>query len=752
MVKTTHEGDPGVHAPTGAESVSPRGLDTETDRRFLEDMVETRGFDLGKAVGARFLDDGSQILFLRAAGPRQPALGLHVFDVASGQTRELITAEDLLGGGDETLSPEEKARRERMRMNRVRGIAGFQLSRDNKSVLLGLSGRIYLAAIDQIAQIAQSTGSTGKSRVIEVAQPDAKGRYPFDERLSPDGKWVSFVRGGELWVVAATGGKARQLTRGAGDTIQHAQAEFIAQEEMGRYTGYWWSPDSKSLVYQKNDSAKVESLYLADLSAPFVQVSPRPYPRPGTPNVVVELGVISVSGGKTTWISWDRAAYPYLARVSWQQGGPLSLVVQSRDQRDLSLLAADHRTGKTRELVHEHDDAWVNLDLTYTWLEDGSGFLWSSERGGGWQLELRAPDGSLVRSLTEPALGFEDIAHIDPEAGTIIVSAATEPVDGALYEIPLAGGAPTLLSDPSVVTRASYAKRSRAHILYRTHEAREIAPVVIRTDGTEAGALPDISATPPFTANVEIMKVGEAPGFWTAIVRPRDFDPGKKYPVLVDVYGGPGTTVVHRVQSMYVFKQWIADHGFIVVAIDNRGTPGRGRDWERAIKNKFAEVPLEDQVAGLHALAAKEPAMDLSRVGIQGWSFGGYMAALAVMRRPDVYKAAVAGAPAVDWLEYDTHYTERYLGVPDRDKDTAIYDQNGLLPYAKDLSRPLLLIHGTADDNVLFTHTLALTRALFRAGKPFEFLPLAGESHAPRDPEGMQHRYERVFTFFAKNL
>src|SRR4029077_10378396 len=223
---------------------------------------------------------------------------------------------------------------------------------------------------------------------------------------------------------------------------------------------------------------------------------------------------------------------------------------------------------------------------------------------------------------------------------------------------------------------------------------------------------------------VELLKVGPEPGFYAAVVVPHNYDPKKKYPVMVDVYGGPHHQHVAAAKSRWLLDQWYADQGFIVVAIDGRGTPGRGRDWERAIYKKFGSVPLEDQVLGLKALGERYPAMDLGRVGIDGWSFGGYMSALAVMRRPDVFKAGVAGAPVVDWLDYDTHYTERYLGVPPKDDDA--YKSSSLLTYAKDLSRPLLIVHGTADDNVYFRHSLRLADALFREGKEFEILPLPG--------------------------
>jgi len=261
------------------------------------------------------------------------------------------------------------------------------------------------------------------------------------------------------------------------------------------------------------------------------------------------------------------------------------------------------------------------------------------------------------------------------------------------------------------------------------------------------GELPSVAADPGFVPNVTVQQVGD---YWTAVVRPRNFDKSKKYPVIVDVYGGPHHQQVVAAMRNWLLPQWLADQGFIVVSVDNRGTPGRGDDWEDAVYQKFGSVPLEDQVAGLKALGKKHPEVDLKRVGIHGWSFGGYMSALAVLKRPDVYKAAVAGAPVTDWEDYDTHYTERYLGLLPESKKA--YEEASLLPLAPKLERPLLLVHGTADDNVYFRHTLRLSNALFRAGKDFELLPLPGLTHMVPDPVVTQRLHSRIARFFQTHL
>jgi dipeptidyl-peptidase 4 len=727
---------PSVTPPSSQEQARSKDL------AFLENLTQTRGFRLGRPTAVQLTPDGSTALFLRGLA-RSPELRLYAFDVKTGAVREVITPEQVLGGKKEVLSDAEKAQRERMRVS-VRGFTSYDLSHDGSQVLVSLSGRAYLVPL-----------SGGAAR--EVAGPGAKGEPIFDARLSPDGKSVAFVRGGELWI-GGTAGAARQLTHGATATRTHAQAEFIAQEELGRFKGYWWAPDSKALVYEEADSSGVEQLYLADPADEFKPPQQQPYPRPGKPNVKIAFGIVPAAGGETRWIEYDHARYEYVARVEWAENARPTLLLLTRDQKDLSLVSADPATGKTHELLHEHDDAWLNVDSPrqgggreYRWLPDGSAFLWTTESRGAWQLELRGRDGKLLRELTPPDFGLAALAGIDARAGTALLERAAEPIDTQLWEVPLKGGAPRALTQGPASHEAVFARESRAHAL--TEVPRQGPPTVqiVRADGSSAGVLPSVAEQAPFSVNLSLAKVGPE-GFWTATIKPHDFDAAKKYPVIVQVYGGPHSRTVHATDTAYISAQWIADHGYIVVSADGRGTPGRGRAWERVIQDRFAEVPLADQVAALRALAQREPSMDLTRVGIIGHSFGGFMSALSVMRRPDVFRAGVAGAPVVDWLNYDTAYTERYLGVPPPAGKSGTYEANGLLPYAAGLERPLLILHGTADDNVHFSETLLLTDALFRAGRPFELLPMRGQTHMFYEPQMMVRYWERIFGFFDAHL
>ncbi len=702
------------------------------DTSFIRDYAETRGFQLGRPVAPQITPDGQRVLFLRAAGPRTAKQSVFEFDVGTGQTRELLTAEQVLGAGDETLSPEEKARRERARIS-VGGFTSLQLSKDGSQILAPLAGRLFL--IER---------ATAKARELPITGS------VLDPRFSPDGRQIAFVRDFDLWTFDLASNRERRFTKGGSEAVSHGLAEFVAQEEMNRFAGYWWAPDSKSLLYQESDAREVEVWHLADPFKPDRAPSPQFYPRPGKANVKVRLGVISAKGGRTRWLEWDATKHPYLTHADWHAAGGLTITVQTRDQREVVLLRVNPKTGGTTPLLTERDPVWVNLDPKFPkWLKDGSGFLWTTERNGGWELELRGADGTFRETLVAKDAHWHSLVHVSDDAKTIHFLAQPTPVERQLCRRNPDGSVTPLTQELGVVS-VTFGREPAVYALTQETPTALARTTIHRADGMRLGELPSVAEVPSLTPKTELTKVGAGTGFHARITRPRDFDPKKKYPVIVDVYGGPHSQVVQAAQRGWLLPQWLADQGFIVVAVDNRGTPGRGREWEREIFGKFGTVPVEDQVAALKALAARYSELDLDRVGINGWSFGGYMGALGVLRRPDVFKAGVAGAPVTDWFDYDTHYTERYLGVPG-DGDT-VYAANSLLKDAAGLSRPLLLIHGTADDNVFFRHSLKLADALTRAGKPFEFVPLGGFTHMVPEPAMAEQRWLRTAEFFRRHL
>jgi dipeptidyl-peptidase-4 len=682
------------------------------------DLAATRNYTLGQPQRALPLPDGKTVLFLRS-GPRDTKLGLYAFDLATQTARALARPE----AAPEHLSVEEKARRERMRMT-LTGITDFAPSDDGTHVLMSQADHLSLVALPG-------------GDVVPV--PGAGWIGPH---LSPDGKFVAGVRDNDVHVVDLATGADHKLTTGGTDVVTHGLTDFAAAEELDRADGIWWSPDSAKLVYEVADSTGVEKHFIADPEHPQAQPTEFRYPRAGTPNAITRFGIIGRDGGPTVWIDWDSQNYPYVARVLWQKGAPLSLVVLNRAQSAELVLAVDPQTGKTTRLLQDTDPAWLNLEagsgiglhggkeLPY-WLPGGSGFLWAAETAGHWQLQLRHADGSLDHAVSPSDLPYVALDDVDPATRTVVFTADPDRLGAGLYSVPLAGGAATPLATAPGLHDATFNDHQHGVGLDRFLGADGTAATrVLRTDGKVLATLPSVAEQPPRLPDVEFRTVGERQ-MDAAILRPSGAKPGQKYPVSLYVYGGPTVKVVLRNPREYLENQCLADQGFIVVSIDGRGTPGRDRDWERATKFDFIDLPLQDQIDGLQALGKQIPAMDMVRVGITGWSFGGYFTAMATIRRPDIFKAGVAGAPVVDFADYDTAYTERYLGLPQTSPDA--YRVTNVLTYAKNLSRPLLIMHGLTDDNVYFQNSVKLTQALLAAGKPYQLLLLPGTHQLP-DP------------------
>ena len=708
---------------------------------FLERYAATYRFRLGRPTGITVTPDGTAVLFLRT-GPRDFQRVLYELDVATGQERILLHAEQLLAGAPQTVSAQEEARRQRRRIV-ARGITSYQLSKDARRLLVPMSGRLFV--------LERTSGE-----VREITIDGGRAEVP---QLSPDGRRIGYVVDGDLWVVEIDTGVQRRLTDDAGGTVTNGLAEFIAQEEMGRHKGFWWSPDSKFIACQQTDTAGVERMNIIDPLRPMDPARSWPYPRPGKTNAAVRLRVGAVDGTSARWINWDRETYPYLATVKWTENAPLTILVQNRRQTESRLFAIvrdDQDAVVLRPLLVERDEDWTDLDQQMPhWLDDGSGFLWTSERRGAWQLELRNPDGSAAHVITPLQAGFRRLVHVDCKAGLVWVQAGGDPTETHLEQYPLRPGGPQpqRISQEPGSHQAVFA-RDGSVFVHRFAGMTGAWARVRGSDGRVLGELNSVAETPPFgddlSATVRFVTVGRTPRMNAVLVHPRGFREGRKYPVIVHVYGGPTGVMVTKTARRYLLDQWIADHGYIVVSIDGRGTPRRGRDWQRAIKHNLIDVPLQDQADALAQLGEMNPSLDLTRVGIYGWSFGGYFSAMAVMRRPDVFHAAVAGAPVVDWADYDTHYTERYLGLPADNPDG--YTASNVLTWAPELSRPLLIIHGTLDDNVYFMHSLKLADALLRAGKPHELLPLAGATHMVPDAQIIRGIYTRIMDFFETNL
>lgn len=719
----------------GACAADRKAPVAQTDSSFLRDFAQTRGFSAGQPAGVGLTPDGSAVVFLRS-GPRDVVRNLYEMDTMTGEVRGLLRAEDLLGGAEETLTPEEKARRERMRVT-AKGFAGYQMSEDGERILVSLSGELYV--VNRV-----------DGRFTKL--PKSQAGPALDARFSPNGQFVSCIRGHDLYVIEIAAGKETAVTTAGTEDIPHGTAEFVAQEEMDRREGYWWSGDSQWLAFQETDERDVERLFIADARNPESAPDGWRYPRAGRSNAKVRLGIVSATGGAPKWIDWDRQRYPYMATVRWGTDSPLTAYVQTRDQREAVLYLVDPQTGQVTELLRETDPAWINIDADMPrWLAGGKEFLWTSERSGEWRLELRRRDGTLVRALPHGAGRLQSVVAVDQGRREIIVQASDDPTQSHLARVSIDGGEVVALTEGPGHHGGKFSKDGNVWVESLSLADGVSRQVIRGRDASIRHELPSVAEDPPFIPKVALTTVeAGARTLRAAVIRPRTFAPGKKYPVIVSVYGGPHSNVVTSAARAYLRLQWLADQGFIVVSLDGRGTMHRGREWERAIYKNVIDPALEDQVAGLQALGAKYRELDLSRVGIYGWSFGGYFSTMAVLKRPDVYHCAVAGAPVIDWRDYDTHYTERYMGLPDENADG--YRNCSALTYANRLERPLLLIHGTTDDNVYFLHTLKMAEALFRAGKSYDLLVLPGFTHMVPKPEVTVRLNERIASHFRKHL
>ena len=713
-------------------------IDQLIELDVLRTYYETAGYNNGLPTAIEITPDGGKVLFLRS-GPRDRVQDLFEMDAATGDVRKLVGVEDILKGAAEELSPEEIARRERMRQG-GQGITSYQLSNDGEHILISLSGRLYVV---------------GRADGVVTALPDSDKGPAIDPKFSPDGTYVSCVRGHDVYAMEWRTGREWAVTTGGTADVTHGLAEFVAAEEMGRYSGYWWSGDSRSIAFEEADLREVEVLRIADPFHPENAPQPWRYPRAGTANAKVRLAVVPIEGGTPRWVDWDRDRFPYMATVKWGKDAPLTVLVQNREQTEQVLYKVDPVTAKPTEILRETDDAWLNIreDMP-RWLTGGTEFLWLTERTGRWVLELRADDGRLIRELNTGEERLDGVAGVWVKNGRrgVVVRGGTNPTEVHLFSIGL-DRREALLPRTGPAEWGLKVSDNWATVVFTRSGMDGVRSEVICDGNKSSHEIPSVAESPPYVPNVELTTVeSDGRSFHSAIIRPRVFRGRNKYPVLVRVYGGPGHNVVtaNALRQRYHRDQWLADQGFIIVSFDGRGTPRRGRAWERAIKGNFIDIPLADQAAALAALGERVGEMDLSRVGIYGWSFGGYFSCMAVTKRPDVFHAAVAGAPVVDWLDYDTHYTERFLGVPQDNPEA--YRASDVLTDADDLRRPLLLIHGTADDNVYFLHSLKLADRLMRKGRPFELLPLVGFTHSPRDPDVNVRVWERTAGFFKEHL
>ncbi len=685
---------------------------------FPRQYARTQRFTLGEPRTFNVSPDGSRVVFLRSRSGSDSVNCLWEFDIASRTERLIVDPLVLASSNDPNdLSSEEKARRERLR-EAGGGITSYSVDEKVQTFAFSLAGQLHVGDL-----------SSG------VTRPVPTSGAVFDPRVDPTGRRIAYVTNGEMYCVdiASLGSESHPyLVAGRtlfdeGDTVSWGVADFIAAEEMGRYRGSWWSPDGNRIAVARVDESPVSTWTIADPAQPSTPAHTIRYPAAGTANALVSVHMFEWNEARTSErpvrrdIEWDMAALPYLADVVWSDAATVLLTVQSRDQRTVVIGRATWDAPQLLPARTDVSDTWIDLvpgsprclsDGTIVSVTDFEGvkrLMVDSTPVTPISLDVRqivsCSDDEVVLSAIDPSR---------PESWGVWrwerSTSSTQPLTASdgVHSATVGGSTMVLRRSSSGVPRASVSIVA----LERPHE--------IRAEITNLCELPLVEPS------VHFLRAGER-SIPCALILPRDLPSGTRLPVLMDPYGGPHAQRVVDSYTAHCTSQWFADQGFAVLVVDGRGTPGLGTAWERSVHMDLATVVVEDQVDALQHVARNFPVLDTSRVAIRGWSFGGYLAALAVLRRPDIFHAAIAGAPVTDWRLYDTHYTERYLGNPAIDDRP--YEETSLIRAADHLSRPLLLIHGLADDNVVAAHTLQLSSALLAAGKPHEVLPLSGVTH-----------------------
>jgi dipeptidyl-peptidase-4 len=714
------------------------------------------GPDLSGPVlrGVKLSPDGKLVSYLKARDDDKDRFDLWAYDVARARHRLLVDSRTL-AGADRALSAEEEARRERQRTSAYSGIVEYSFAPDSRQLLIPLNGDLYVYDLARKPEEA----------VRRLTQTEG---YETDSRFSPRSNYVSFVRDQNLYVIGLGDGRERAVTRDGGGLISYGMAEFIAQEEMHRDTGYWWSPDERHIVLARVDETPVAEVERFEIQATGARLVRQRYPATGQANARVSLIVADLAADSRLDLDLGPAGDVYLPGVDWfPDSRGIAVQRQSRDQKTLDLLRVDPLSGRSRVLLTERSEHWVPLHHELTFLQKSPQFLWASSRSGHQHLYLHANDGTLLRQITtgdfqvvgespEPA-----IRAVDEHARRVyFVANLAGPAQRQLYWVSLdKPEAPRAVSQGEGWHSAAMAKDASVYVdtFSNTETPRNVS---LRSAGgallTEL--LPNkLDASHPYApyaaehVRAEFGSIAAADGqkLQYKLLRPRTLAPGGKYPVIVDVYGGPGAQRAINAWGS-LFHQYLVQHGYVVFTLDNRGSGMRGTQFETALGLRMGHVEVQDQLKGVEFLRTL-PYVDGRRIGMYGWSYGGYMTLMCLMQAPDAFAAGVAGAPVTDWALYDTHYTERYLSTPQLNPEG--YRQSNVLEYAAQLRRPLLLVHGMADDNVLFAHSTALMKKLQDLQKPFDLMTYPGGKHGVIRQSGPGlHAHAHIVRFFDREI
>ena len=699
--------------------------------------------------------NGKRVTFLQAKANNVNRYDLWEYNLEENKSQLLVDS-DTLFNGEEQLSDEEKARRERQRTYGS-GIIEYLFSPNGQALLFPLNGDVYYYQIKD-KTVKRLTKTTA---------------FETDIKFSPKGNFVSFIRQQNIFILDINTTKERQLTKDGGGVIKNGMSEFVAQEEMDRMTGYWWSNDEKKIAFLRVDESDVATVIRNEIYAERIELIEQRYPAAGSNNVKIKLGYVDIKRKKLNFIPLYQGKNNngdfYLPRVKWLPNSKtISYQWQSRDQKTLHLNFFNLNSKKDKTVLTETSKNWVNLHKDLHFLNDNNSFIWASERDGYKHLYRFNYQGDIVGQLTKGHWVVDSLESIDEKNNWLYFTGrADTPLERHLYKVPLDTKSPehvVRVSKRNGFHQISFTKNNQfyldkfsnistpsqvsMHLVTGEHQAwisqnivdehHPIAPYFDDLILPEFGSLPSRNNEKDDGANL-----------FYKLYKPNNMQPGEKYPVIVNVYGGPH---IQRVINKFEgpdMTQYMLQQGYIVFQLDNRGSSHRGTEFEFPIYQQLGKIEVDDQITGvkfLHSLSF----VDKEHIGIYGHSYGGYMALMSMFKAGEYFKAGVAGAPITDWQLYDTHYTERYLSHPMVNSEG--YRQSSVFPYIKGLTGPLMLYHGMADDNVLFTHTTKLMKALQDKGKLFELMTYPGSKQSMRGKKVKVHLNRTIVDFFDRHL
>ncbi len=722
----------------GAISVQAKPLSLE---RIFDDPSLS-----GKSpVQLKFSPDGSRVTYLQGKTDDYNRYDLWEYNLEDNTNRVLVDSAELFSG-PENLSDEEKARRERQRIF-GKGILEYTWSTDGKALLFPLNGDLYYYDL-----------ASAKSK--KLTNTDA---FETDARFSPKGNYVSFIREQNLYALALNSGEEIQLSQDGGGVIKNGMAEFVAQEEMSRMTGYWWSGDETKIAYTRVDESPVKEAIRNEIYADEVKLFNQRYPFTGTDNVKIQLGVVKLNNQHVDWIDLGKDEDIYIARAKWlKDSKTLSYQWQNRSQQTLELRFYDSESKKQKVALTENSDTWINLHFDLVFLKDKKHFVWASERDGFKHLYLYRTNGQLVRQITSGDWAVDSLKGIDEKKGIVYFAGRKDtPLESHLYSAPLfKKGDSKRITEEGQYHNVVLAKDNKTFIDTSSSVNKPKSAALRKVNGEfitwlEENKLDNSHPLTPYLSNLATpeygtLKADDGQIMHYRLFKPTNMSAGKKHPVIVNVYGGPhAQRVTNSWRSKNLYFQYMAQQGYVIFQLDNRGSYNRGKKFEDAIYKNLGDVEVSDQIKGVEFLRTLDY-VDARRIGIYGHSYGGYMALMTMFKAGDYFTAGVSGAPVTDWALYDTHYTERYLGHPDTNAKG--YEASAVFPYTDGLKGPLMIYHGMADDNVLFTHATKLFKQLQDSEKQFEMMTYPGSKHSLRGKQVQTHLHQTITNFFNRHF